>query len=132
MMKWIDRWRDLHWIVVRASWGRRDVRDGLFLLVLAGTACIFAHVFALPRRIFELALTYQHWGVDDVLFVGLVLIVAGPIYVVRRYRDFTREMAARLDAECEARLLSGHDHLTGIPNASFYAKRLDESPHGHG
>ncbi|MGF6709079.1 diguanylate cyclase (GGDEF)-like protein [Luteibacter sp. W1I16] len=126
MMKWIDRWRDLHWTLVRASWERRDVRDGLFLLALAGIAYLFAHVFALPRRISTLALTYQHWGIDDVLFVGLVLSVAGPIYGIRRYRDFTREMAARLDAEREARLLSGHDHLTGLPNASFYAQRLDE------
>jgi diguanylate cyclase (GGDEF)-like protein len=125
-MKWFDRWIALHRAVVRAKWSRRDVRDGAFLFAVATIAYLSAHFFDLPRRIFALALNYQHWEMDDLLFVCLALSVTGPIYGIRRYRDFTREMRGRLRAEREARMLSGHDHLTGLPNGRFFAERLDE------
>lgn len=126
MMKWFDRWIALHRTVVRATWLRRDVRDGLLLLAVAGVAYAFAHFFDLPERIFALAMTYRKWEMDDLLFVGVVLSLTGPAYGIRRYKDFTREMRGRLRAEREARMLSGHDHLTGLPNGRFFAERLDE------
>ncbi|WP_250626354.1 putative bifunctional diguanylate cyclase/phosphodiesterase [Pinirhizobacter soli] len=126
MMTWFDRWVALHRTVVRSTWLRRDVRDGALLLAIAGIAYALAHFFDLPRRIFALALAYRKWEMDDLLFVGMVLSVAGPAYGIRRYKDFSREMKGRLRAEREARMLSGHDHLTGLPNERFFAERLDE------
>jgi len=125
-MKWVDRWKIVHRTVLRAAWTRRDVRDGLSLVALAGIAYALAHVFDLPRRIFSLALRYEHWEMDDLLFVGFVLGAAAPFYGIRRYRDFTGETGARLRAEREARMLSLHDHITGLPNARFFGRRLDE------
>jgi diguanylate cyclase (GGDEF)-like protein len=126
MKKWFDRWIALRRTIVRAAWLRRDVRDGVFLLAVAVFAYSVARFIDIPRRIFALALTYMHGEMDDILFAALVLSVAVPIYGVRRYRDFTREMRGRLRAEREARMLSGHDHLTGLPNGRFFARRLDE------
>jgi diguanylate cyclase (GGDEF)-like protein len=126
MLKWFDRWIALHRAIMRAMWLRRDVRDGALLLAVAGTAYLLAHFFDLPQRIFALALTYRKWEMDDLLFVGMILSVAGPAYGIRRYKDFSREMRGRLRAEREARMLSGHDHLTGLPNGRFFAERLDE------
>jgi diguanylate cyclase (GGDEF)-like protein len=126
MMKWFDRWIAFQRTVVRATWLRRDVRDGAFLLAVAGMAYTLAHFFDLPRRIFALALAHRKWEMDDLLFVGIVLSVAGPAYGIRRYRDFSQEMSGRLRAEREARMLSGHDHLTGLPNGRSFAERLDE------
>jgi diguanylate cyclase (GGDEF)-like protein len=126
LMKRFDRWIALKRAVVRTTCLRRDVRDGAFLLAVAASAYALADIFDLPRRIFALALTYQKWEMDDLLFVGMVISVAGPAYVIRRYRDFSREMRGRLRAEREARMLSGHDHLTGLPNGRFFAGRLDE------
>ena len=126
MDMWFDKWKEFCGRVLRVAWLRRDVRDGAFLVALAGIAYALAHFFDLPRRIFALALTYKHLELDDILFVGFVLSVAVPIYGIRRYRDFTHEMTRRLRAEREARMLSGHDHLTGLPNERFFARRLDE------
>ena len=126
MLKWFDRWIALHRAVMRATWLRRDVRDGVLLLAVAGAAYLLAHFFDLPQRIFALALTYRKWEMDDLLFVGVVLSVVAPAYGIRRYKDFSREMRGRLRAEREARMLSGHDHLTGLPNGRFFAERLDE------
>ena len=126
MDMWFDKWKEFCGRVLRVAWLRRDVRDGAFLAALAGIAYALAHFFDLPRRIFALALTYKHLELDDILFVGFVLSVAVPIYGIRRYRDFTHEMTRRLRAEREARMLSGHDHLTGLPNERFFARRLDE------
>jgi diguanylate cyclase (GGDEF)-like protein len=126
MMKWFDRWVALHRTVVRATWLRRDVRDGVLLLAVASMAYALAHFFDLPQRIFALALTYRKWEMDDLLFVGMVLSLTAPAYAIRRYQDFSREMRGRLRAEREARMLSGHDHLTGLPNGRFFAERLDD------
>ena len=127
MKNWFDRWVALHRSVVRATWLRRDVRDGAFLLAIAGIAYALAHFFDLPERIFALALAHRKWEMDDLLFVGMVLSVAGPAYGIRRYRDISLEMRGRLRAEREARMLSGRDYLTGLPNGHFFAERLDES-----
>lgn len=126
MMKWFDRRIALHSNVVRATWMRRDFRDGMLLIAVAGIAYALAHFFDLPQRIFALALAYRKWEMDDLLFVCMVLSVAAPAYGIRRYKDFSREMRGRLRAEREAHMLSGHDHLTGLPNGRFFAERLDE------
>jgi len=127
MMKWFDRWIALHRTVVRATWLRRDVRDGAVLLAIAGIAYALAHFFDLPQRIFAWSLAHRHWEMDDLLFIGMVLSVAAPAYGIRRYRDISREMRGRLRAEREARMLSGRDYLTGLPNERFFVERLDES-----
>jgi len=125
-MKWVDRWKAVHRTMIWSAWTRRDVRDGVMLLALAGIAYILAHFLDLPRHIFSLALRYEHWEMDDLLFVGVVLGAAAPFYCVRRYEDFTGETGARLRAERQARMLSRHDQLTGLPNAGFFVRRLDE------
>jgi diguanylate cyclase (GGDEF)-like protein len=124
MKMWLARWVDSHWNTVRMAWLRRDVRDGAILIAIVSIAYPVAHIFDLPRRLLTLALSYQH--LDDFLFVGFIVSVIGPIYGIRRYRDFTREMMWRLRAERAARMLTGQDHLTGLPNGRFFAQRLDE------
>jgi diguanylate cyclase (GGDEF)-like protein len=105
---------------------RRDVRDALVLFGIGLIAFAFAHSYDLPPKMFQFALDYADWEVDDLIFVGFVLCAAWMIYGFRRYQDASREIEARRSAELEARDLARHDPLTGLPNRRFFAEKLDE------
>jgi diguanylate cyclase (GGDEF)-like protein len=48
------------------------------------------------------------------------------IYGFRRYRDLSREIGARVQAEQQALKLARHDPLTGLPNRRFFEEKLDQ------
>ena len=84
-----------------------------------------AHVYDLPPILFHLGLNYPDWKPDDTIFLVFVLTVAPMIYGLRRYRELSREIQARIGAESEARNLARHDPLTGLPNRRFFEERLE-------
>jgi diguanylate cyclase (GGDEF)-like protein len=74
----------------------------------------------------QLGIDYADWEVDDIIFVVFMLSVALMLYGFRRYRDLSREIGARVEAEQEALKLARHDPLTGLPNRRFFEEKLDQ------
>jgi diguanylate cyclase (GGDEF)-like protein len=105
---------------------RRDVRDAVVVFGIALIAFAFSEFYDLPRKMFQFALDYADWQVDDLVFVTFVLSVAWIIYGVRRFQDFSRELQARRCSELDAHNLARHDPLTGLPNRRFFTEKLDE------
>jgi diguanylate cyclase (GGDEF)-like protein len=108
------------------NWKRPHTRDALVLLAAGVTISAVAHFFDLPPHLLQFGLDYADWEVDDVIFVIFMLSVAWMIYGFRRYRDLSREIHARVEAEHEALQLARHDPLTGLPNRRFFKEKLDE------
>jgi len=104
---------------------RRDQRDAIVLFSAAVVTYVCSDVFDLPHHIFEFGMAYEHWKVDDIIFVSFVLGILLLIYGFRRYQDLSREIKARRGAELEARNLARHDPLTGLPNRRFFTDKLD-------
>jgi diguanylate cyclase (GGDEF)-like protein len=109
-----------------SDWKRPDIRDALVLLSVAIIVFVVAHFYNLPPILFHLGLKYPDWALDDTIFIVFVLSVLMIIYGLRRYRDLSDEVKARISAEGEARNLARHDPLTGLPNRRFFEERLDE------
>ena len=109
---------------------RRDVRDAVVLFGIALIAYTLADFYKLPPKVFQFALDYEDWDVDDFILVGVVLSITWIVYGFRRYQDLSREMKTRRSAELEARNLARHDPLTGLPNRRFFAEKLDECLRG--
>ena len=105
---------------------RRDQRDAIVLFGIAAAAFVFSDIYDIPHYIFEFGMKYEHWKVDDIIFVIFVLGVSWMIYGFRRYQDVSHEIKTRISAELEARALARHDPLTGLPNRRFFAEKLDE------
>jgi diguanylate cyclase (GGDEF)-like protein len=70
-----------------------------------------AHFYDLPPKVFQFAIDYANWEVDDIIFVVFVLNIGMLVCGVRRYR--------------EARSLARHDPLTGLPNRRLFTEKLD-------
>src|ERR1700720_102307 len=105
---------------------RRHVRDAIVLFGITLIAFAFADSYDLPPRVFQLALDYASWQVDNLILMSVVSSIALMIYGFRRNQDLSREIKARRGAELEARNLARHDPLTGLPNRRFFAEKLDE------
>lgn len=59
------------------DWRRRDTRDAIVLLSLAALAFVAAHFFDLAPKLFQFAVDYASWEVDDMIFVVFVLSIEG-------------------------------------------------------
>jgi diguanylate cyclase (GGDEF)-like protein len=105
---------------------RRDIRDGIVLFSITLIAFAYADYYDLSPKVFQLALDYADWEVDNLILMSVVSSIALIIYGFRRNQDLSREIKARRGAELEARNLAGHDPLTGLPNRRFFAEKLDE------
>jgi diguanylate cyclase (GGDEF)-like protein len=90
-----------------------------------------AHFFDLPPHLLQFGLDHAEWEVDDLIFVVFVLSVGSMVFGFRRYRDLSREIDARVEAEREALKLARHDPLTGLPNRRFFKEKLDECLHAN-
>jgi diguanylate cyclase (GGDEF)-like protein len=108
------------------DWKRPHTRDALVLLVAGVAIFAAAHFFDLPPLLLQFGLDHADLEVDDIIFVIFMLSVALMIYGFRRYRDLSREIHARVEAEHEALKLARHDPLTGLPNRRFFEQKLDE------
>ena len=105
---------------------RRDIRDAIVLFGIASIAFAYADYYDLPPKVFQLALDYADWEVDNLMLMSVVATFAFIIYGFRRNQDLSREITARRSAESEARELARHDPLTGLPNRRFFEERLEE------
>ena len=108
------------------DWRRPETRDAVVLLWAAAFAFVVAHAYDLAPKLFQLGLDYAAWELDDIIFVVFILSVAMLVYAFRRYRDLSREITARINAEDEARNLARHDPLTGLPNRRYFEEKLED------
>jgi diguanylate cyclase (GGDEF)-like protein len=108
------------------DWKRPHTRDAMVLLGAGVGLFAVAHFFDLPPHLLKLGVDYADWEVDDIIFVVFMLSVALMIYGFRRYRDLSREIGARAEAEQQALKLARHDPLTGLPNRRFFEEKLDQ------
>jgi len=112
------------------DWTRRDVREAAFVLFLVCAAFAVVEYFKLPPLIFDAAIRYQEWEIDDIMISIMIGAIGLVIYGWRRHCDLSREVAARRAAEDAAYRLARHDPLTGLPNRRFFSERLDEALDG--
>lgn len=93
------------------------------LSVMIFIAEYFSHA---AEHLFQFALDYKEWEVDNAIFVVIVMSVGFGIFSYRRVKELSVEMKARRSAERVAEKLARHDPLTGLPNRRFFVERLDE------
>ena len=108
------------------DWRFSATRDAIVLFGIGIAVFALAHFYDLPPHLLQFGLDHADWEVDDVMFVVFMLSVAFMVYGLRRYRDLSVEMKARICAEADARNLARHDTLTGLPNRRFFEERLEE------
>jgi methyl-accepting chemotaxis protein len=85
---------------------RRDIRDAIVLFGITLIAFAYANYYDLSAKIFQLALDYADWEVDNLILMSVVSSIALIIYGFRRNQDLSREIKARRSAELEARNLT--------------------------
>ena len=108
------------------DWRRPEARDAIVLFGAAILSYVAAHSYDLAPKLFQLGIDYAEWELDDIIFVVFVMSIAMVVYAIRRYRDLSKEIKARISKELEARNLARHDPLTGLPNRRFFEEKLDE------
>jgi diguanylate cyclase (GGDEF)-like protein len=113
-----------------AHWTRNGVPSAtLDVIIIAIFSIILLSVeyfYDLAPQLFQFALDYQEWEVDNLIFVGFVMSIGCAIFSYRRLRELAVEMEARRGAELEAKKLARHDPLTGLPNRRFFVETLGE------
>src|SRR6202043_1963359 len=82
---------------------RRDIRDAIVIFVITLIAFVYADYYDLSPKIFQLALDYADWEVDNLILMSVVSSIALIIYGFRRNQDLSSEIKARRSAELEAR-----------------------------
>ncbi len=90
------------------DWRFSATRDATVLFGIGIAVFAFAHFYDLPPHLLQFGLDHADWEVDDVIFVVFMLSVAFMVYGLRRYRDLSVEMKARICAEADTRNLARH------------------------
>ncbi len=100
--------------------------DAIIISIVGGITFSVEYYYDLAPRLFQFGMDYQEWEVDNLIFVVFALSIGFAIFSYRRIRDLAVEMKARRSAELDARKLSRHDPLTGLPNRRFFVETLDQ------
>jgi diguanylate cyclase (GGDEF)-like protein len=113
-----------------ARWTRNGVPsatlDAIIIAIFSIILLSVEYFYDLAPQLFQFALDYQEWEVDNLIFVGFVMSIGCAIFSYRRLRELAVEMEARRGAELEAKKLARHDPLTGLPNRRFFVETLGE------
>jgi len=100
--------------------------DAIVICMLSAILFSIEYFYDLAPQLFQFALDYREWEVDNFVFVVFVMSLGSAIFSYRRVRELAVEMRARRSAELEARKLARHDPLTGLPNRRFFVETLGE------
>jgi diguanylate cyclase (GGDEF)-like protein len=124
--------------VKRNSWQlARRARNGvaslrpatLDIIIISVVGAILFSVeysYDLAPRLFQFAIEYRDWEIDNLIFVAFVMGIGFAIFSYRRVRELAVEIKGRRGAELEAKKLARHDPLTGLPNRRFFVETLGE------
>jgi diguanylate cyclase (GGDEF)-like protein len=105
---------------------RPATKDTIVISILSIIIFIAEYHADLAENLFQFALDYREWEIDNALFVVVVMSVGFAIFSYRRVKELSAEMKARRNAEWVAEKLARHDPLTGLPNRRFFVEKLDE------
>jgi diguanylate cyclase (GGDEF)-like protein len=100
--------------------------DAAIISVFGGIIFAVEYYYDLAPQLFQFGLDYREWEIDNLIFVVFTMSIGFGIFSYRRIKELAVEMKARLGAELEARKLSRHDPLTGLPNRRFFLEMLRE------
>jgi len=105
---------------------RPATTDIIIISILSVVIFIAEYFSHAAEHLFQFALDYKEWEVDNAIFVVIMMSVGFGIFSYRRVKELSVEMEARRSAERVAEKLARHDPLTGLPNRRFFVERLDE------
>jgi diguanylate cyclase (GGDEF)-like protein len=105
---------------------RPATTDIIIISILSVIIFIAEYLSDLAEHLFQFALDYKEWEIDNALFIVVVMSVAFGIFSFRRVKELSVEMKARRSAEWVAEKLARHDPLTGLPNRRFFVEKLDQ------
>jgi diguanylate cyclase (GGDEF)-like protein len=100
--------------------------DAIVISIFGGIISSVEFCYDLAPQLFQFGLDYREWEIDNLIFVVFTMSIGFVIFSYRRIKELAVEMKARLGAELEARTLSRHDPLTGLPNRRFFLEMLRE------
>jgi diguanylate cyclase (GGDEF)-like protein len=100
--------------------------DALVISIFCATGFLVEYYYDLAPKLFQFALDYEEWEIDNLIFVVFVMSIGLAIFSYRRVKELAVEMKARRNAELEAKKLARHDPLTGLPNCRFFVETLGE------
>jgi diguanylate cyclase (GGDEF)-like protein len=100
--------------------------DAIIIIIFCIIMLFVEYAYDLAPRLFQFAIDYREWEIDNLIFVTFVASIAMVIFSFRRVRELAFEMNARRGAELEAQKLARHDALTGLPNRRFFVEMLGE------
>jgi diguanylate cyclase (GGDEF)-like protein len=97
------------------------------IISIFGAIIFFVEYFYdLAPKLFEFAIEYRKWEIDNLIFDVFVLSIGFAIFSYRRVKELAVEMKGRRSAELEAKKLSRHDPLTGLPNRRFFVEAFSD------
>jgi diguanylate cyclase (GGDEF)-like protein len=105
---------------------RPATRDAIVIAIFCVIMFFVEYAYDLAPRLFQFAIDYREWEIDNLIFVTFVASIAMVIFSYRRVRELAFEMNARRGAELEAQKLARHDALTGLPNRRFFLEMLGD------
>ena len=105
---------------------RPATTDIIIISILSVVIFIAEYFSHAAEHLFQFALDYKEWEVDNAIFVVIMMSVGFGIFSYRRVKELSVEMEARRSAERVAEKLARHDPLTGLPNRRFFVEKLDE------
>jgi Diguanylate cyclase, GGDEF domain len=117
-------------LVRRARNGVASLRpatmDAIIIFIFGVIFFFVDYHYDLAPRLFQFGMDYREWEIDNLIFVVFVMSIGFAIYSYRRVKELAVEMKSRRSAELEAKKLSRHDPLTGLPNRRFFVEMLSE------
>lgn len=130
----IDRARALIQSIymARPAWkyvvsARQSTIDAIIISIFGIIIFSVEFVYHLAPMLFQFAMDYEEWEVDNLIFIVFVLSIGFAIFSYRRMKELALETKARRSAELEAQKLARHDPLTGLPNRRFFVEMLGET-----
>jgi diguanylate cyclase (GGDEF)-like protein len=100
--------------------------DATIISIFAVIIFFVEYHYDLAPQLFQFGMDYREWEIDNLIFVVFVMSIGFAIFSYRRVKELAVEMKARRSAELEAKKLSRHDPLTGLPNRRFFVEMLSE------
>jgi diguanylate cyclase (GGDEF)-like protein len=100
--------------------------DAIIISIFSVIIFIVEYFYDLAPQLFQFAMDYREWEVDNLIFVVFVMSIGSAVFIYRRVKELAVEMKARRSAELEAKKLARHDPLTGLPNRRFFVETLGE------
>jgi diguanylate cyclase (GGDEF)-like protein len=105
---------------------RPAIIDAAIISIFGVIIFFVEYFYDLAPKLFEFAIEYREWEIDNLIFDVFVLSIGFAIFSYRRVKELAVEMKGRRSAELEAKKLSRHDPLTGLPNRRFFVEAFSD------